>query len=69
MRLSLGMAARQSYKQQSKALLTLGLPIIGANLAQVLIGFTDVVMLGWFSVEALAAEVLAHSFFFIVGIY
>ncbi len=66
MRLSLGMAARQSYKQQSKALLTLGLPIIGANLAQVLIGFTDVVMLGWFSVEALAAEVLAHSFFFIV---
>ena len=56
----------QVYKSHVKPLLVLGMPIVGSNLAMVLIGFTDVVMLGWYSVEALAAQVLANSFFFVV---
>ena len=44
--------------------LTLGLPLIGSSLAQILIGLTDTLMLGRYSVEALAAGVLGHTFFF-----
>ncbi len=45
-------------------LLILGLPLIGSHLAQFSIVMTDTVMLGWYDVEALAAAVLASSFFF-----
>jgi MATE family multidrug resistance protein len=44
--------------------LALGLPLAGAQVAQVLIGVTDTLMLGRYSVEALAAATLAHSLFF-----
>ena len=46
-----------------RAILTLGLPLIGGHLAQMAIGVTDTVMLGWYSVEALAAVTLAGSYF------
>ncbi|UWQ17143.1 MATE family efflux transporter [Jannaschia sp. M317] len=45
--------------------LTLGLPLVGSQLAQVLVGLTDTVMLGWYSVPALAAVTLGASFFFV----
>ena len=45
-------------------LMILGLPLIGSHLAQFSIAITDTVMLGWYDVEALAASVLAGSFFF-----
>ncbi|MGV6847017.1 MAG: MATE family efflux transporter [Marinibacterium sp.] len=48
-----------------RALMVLGLPLIGGNLAQFAIGLTDTVMLGWYSIEALAAVTLAHSLFFV----
>ena len=40
------------------AILTLGLPLIGGHVAQFAIHLTDTIMLGWYSVEALAAVVL-----------
>ncbi len=48
-----------------RATMTLGLPIIGANLAQLAVGMTDTVMVGWYGVTELAAVTLASSIFFI----
>lgn len=58
-----------SYPQHSRAILTLGLPLIGGHLAQMLIGVTDTVMLGWYSVEALAAVTLGSTYFFVFFIF
>ncbi|MCB1328985.1 MAG: MATE family efflux transporter, partial [Maritimibacter sp.] len=44
-----------------RAHLALGLPLIGSHMAQMAIGVTDTVMLGWYDVEALAALVLANT--------
>ncbi|MEM9434568.1 MAG: MATE family efflux transporter [Pseudomonadota bacterium] len=55
-----------TLSQHYRAILILGLPLIGSQLAQFLIGLVDTIMLGWYGVEALAASVLAHSFFFIL---
>ncbi len=57
-----------SFSSHLRATLSLGLPLIGAHLAQVLVTITDTLMLGWYSVEALAAGVLGSSFFFILFI-
>ena len=45
-------------------MLLLSVPLVGSHLAHALIGLTDTVMLGWYSIEALAAGALANSFFF-----
>lgn len=55
-----------SYPGHARAILVLGLPIIGSNVAQFAIGLTDTVMLGWYSIEALAAVTLAASYFFVL---
>lgn len=55
-----------SYAAHVRAILVLGLPLVGGHLAQFAIGLTDTVMLGWFSVEALAAVTLAGSYFFVL---
>jgi MATE family multidrug resistance protein len=47
----------------------LGGPLIGGHLAQYAIGLTDTAMLGWYSVEALAAVTLAGTYFFIVLLF
>ncbi len=52
------------YRTEARKLLTLGIPLIGSNLAQFAIGLTDAVMLGWYDVSALAAVTLAGSFYF-----
>lgn len=54
-----------SYRRDARSLLGLGVPLIGSHLAQMAIHLTDSVMLGWYSVEALAAQVLAYTFYFI----
>ena len=59
-----------SHGGHARALLVLGLPLIGSHLAQMAIQITDTLMLGWYSVEALAAVVLGGAIyftFFIVG--
>lgn len=50
-----------TYPAHVKALLTLGLPLVGSQLAQFLIGLTDTVMIGWYGVPDLAALVVASS--------
>ena len=60
------MATSGIYKKQAVSLLALGMPLVGSNLAHVAIGLTDTLMLGWYSVEALAAAVLAQTFWFTI---
>jgi len=57
-----------SHRQHLRAVLGLGLPLVGSHLAQFAITLTDAVMLGWYSVEALAAEVLGGTLFFVLFI-
>ncbi|MCX7564847.1 MATE family efflux transporter [Sulfitobacter sp. F26169L] len=52
-----------------RAIAVLGLPLIGGHLAQMAIGVTDTVMLGWYGVEALAAVTLASTYFFTLFIF
>ncbi len=52
-----------------KAVLLLGVPLIGSHLAQIAIGVTDTVMIGWYGVEELAALVLGSSFFFVLFLF
>ncbi|MBT2131325.1 MATE family efflux transporter [Aliiroseovarius lamellibrachiae] len=58
--------SEQTYSYHARAALTLGLPLIGSHLAQFAIQIVDTVMLGWYGVEALAAVVLAGTFFFVL---
>jgi MATE family multidrug resistance protein len=53
---------------QARALLRLAVPLILSNLAGFAIHMTDVVLMGWYDVTALAGMVLASSFYFIVFI-
>ncbi len=62
------MSQRLTYRQHLRAVLGLGLPLVGSHLAQFAITLTDAVMLGWYSVEALAAEVLGGTLFFVLFI-
>jgi multidrug resistance protein, MATE family len=62
------MTPRDSHTSHARAILTLGLPLIGSHLAQMALHVTDTVMLGWYSVPALAAGVLGANGFFILFI-
>lgn len=62
------MQPRLTYRQHIRAVLGLGLPLVGSHVAQFAITFTDALMLGWYSVEALAAEVLGGTMFFVLFI-
>lgn len=59
---------KMTYPAHARAVLALGLPLVGGHLAQFAIGMTDTVMLGWYGVEALAAATLGQTFFFILFI-
>lgn len=54
------------FRHNLRAIFLMGLPLAGSHLAQMSIGITDTVMLGWYGVGALAAQSLASSFFFVV---
>lgn len=58
-----------TYKGHVRAILALGLPLIGGHLGQMAIGVTDTVMVGWYSIEALAAVTLAGTYFFVLFIF
>ena len=53
-----------SFAGHLRAVLILGLPLVGGHLAQFAIGLTDTLMLGWYGVQELAALTLASSAFF-----
>ena len=55
-----------SYPAHARAILVLGLPLIGGHLGQVAIGVTDTMMLGWYGVAELAALTAAGSWFFVL---
>nr|WP_323778768.1 MATE family efflux transporter [Amylibacter sp.] len=57
-----------TWRGHIRASLVLGLPLIGSHIAQMLTHITDVAMLGWYSVESLAAVVLATQAYFIIFI-
>jgi len=63
------MQQQMTYGGHVRAILTLGLPLVGGHLGQMAIGVTDTVMLGWYSVEALAAVTLASTYFFVLFIF
>lgn len=58
----------ERFSVQARALLVLGLPLIGSNIAQMALHVTDTIMLGWYGVPELAAVVLGSSFFFFLFI-
>lgn len=52
--------------QHFSSLFKLAAPLAGGNLAYVAMGMTDTIMMGWYSIEDLAALVLATTLFFLV---
>ena len=56
------------WSAHARGLLGLALPLIGSNIAGFAIHMTDVVLMGWYDVTALAGIVLASSFYFILFI-
>ncbi|GKY90203.1 MATE family efflux transporter [Sinisalibacter aestuarii] len=63
------MTAPKPFREHLAAHLTLGLPLIGSHMAQMAIGMTDTIMLGWYDVEALAALVLANTFHMVLFLF
>lgn len=57
------------WLKEAKAVLALGLPLIGAQLAQVGIQTTDIVMIGWLGPQELAASALGSSIFFATWLF
>lgn len=57
-----------SDRDHAAQVLRLGLPLVGSHLAQIAIHLTDSVMLGRYSVEALAGQALGSTMFFVIFI-
>ena len=55
-------------KQEARSLLFLGLPLVGSQVAQFAVHTTDTLMLGWYSVLALAQVTLGAQVLFIAFI-
>ncbi len=60
--------APTGWTVHARGLLGLSVPLILSNLAGFAIHMTDVVLMGWYDLTALAGMVLAGSFYFIVYI-
>lgn len=56
----------KTFLHHARAILALGLPLIGSHVAQFGLHLTDTIMLGWYGVVPLAAGVLGGSSFFVV---
>lgn len=60
---------RSRVGAQARALLALGLPLVGSHIAQMVIGVTDTVMMGWYDLTGLAALSVSGPVFFIIFIF
>ena len=60
------MATSMTYSQHLRAVLALGLPLIGSQVAQFAITLTDTIMLGWYDLTVLAGQVLGGTLFFVL---
>ncbi len=54
------------FLSNARAVLVLGLPLVGSHVAQFALHVTDTIMLGWYSVTDLAAGALGATMFFVV---
>ncbi|AJE48264.1 MATE family efflux transporter [Celeribacter indicus] len=63
------MTPQLSYSAHARRLLALGIPLAGSQLAQFSVHMTDVVMMGWYGLDELAALVLGSGFWFILFIF
>ncbi|MGV6840559.1 MAG: MATE family efflux transporter [Planktomarina sp.] len=61
----MNMTHQRTFMTEAKALLFLGLPLIGSQVAQFAVHTTDTLMLGWYSVDALAQATLGTQVYFI----
>jgi len=59
----------RSFGRHITATLVLGLPLVGSQLAQMGIGVTDTIMIGWLGARELASSVLGTQLFFNVYIF
>ncbi len=57
-----------TIKSEGRTLLTLGLPLIGSQVAGFAVHSTDALMLGWYSVQALAQSALGGQIYFLAFI-
>ncbi|MCR9134900.1 MAG: MATE family efflux transporter [Alphaproteobacteria bacterium] len=64
-----GTGPGKTWLEHAKATLVLGIPLIGAQLAQMAIGVTDTIMIGWLGAFELAAGVLGTQTFFLIYIF
>ena len=55
-----------AWRAETRATLTLALPLIGVQLSQIAVLTTDVLMMGWLSAAALAAGALGFNLYFIL---
>ncbi|MFB9948024.1 MATE family efflux transporter [Rhizobium puerariae] len=62
-------AAGNSWASHLRATFALGVPLVGAQLAQMAIHTTDVILVGWLGTTELASVVLATQMFFLVFIF
>ncbi|MCA0045145.1 MATE family efflux transporter [Celeribacter litoreus] len=62
------MTMERTYFEHAKKVLILGLPLAGSQIAQFAVHMTDVIMMGWYGLDELAALVLASGFWFILFI-
>lgn len=63
------MTQLMTYKAHLRAILLLGLPLIGGHLAQFAIGLTDTIMIGRYGVPELAALTLATTVFAVLFLF
>jgi multidrug resistance protein, MATE family len=59
---------RLSYAAHTRALLVLGLPIVGSQLSGLFLHMSDTVMLGWYGIDELAAVVIGGTVWFVLFI-
>jgi len=64
-----GVGPGMSWLDHAKATLALGVPLIGAQLAQIAINVTDTIMVGWLGAFELASTVLGTQAFFLFFIF
>jgi MATE family multidrug resistance protein len=62
-------APDRSWSSHLRATFALGIPLVGAQLVQMGINTTDVIMVGWLGTTELASVVLATQIFFVVFIF
>ncbi len=62
-------AADNGWPAHMRATFALGLPLVGAQLAQMAINTTDVILVGWLGTTELASVVLATQLYFVVFIF